>query len=137
MAKATETDIRIQRETTSWLRSRLDKTDCEAEVAEIVAELERRSKTTAPAHTPSPWKKARAGTDIPNTVHIEGPNGERVALCHERDADLIIAAPKLLKACIAAFDALPNECMAEGRDDDVECPHCILQEAIAEAKGRS
>jgi hypothetical protein len=109
---------------------------------------EKPSPTKPAAHTPGPWRLRTPGDGTPNAVRywVDAPGGYPIAdiKVHGQeetvaDARLIAAAPDLLEACHALFQALIDTDISETPDDDLDEPDReaidLYQAAVAKAEG--
>ena len=88
-------------------------------------------------HTPGPWEAQRDPNAIMADDWCIGAQGQidMVAVCSERDARLISAAPDLLEALKDLFGADMVYCMmGDGKDDQIEAI-AKARAAIAKATG--
>ena len=94
-------------------------------------------RSSTPAHTPGPWRFAKARTHI----HIGGPVGDPSCgyVCRlqsreidEANARLIAAAPDMLSALIEMQKLLVKTSLTQRDMDDL---YHIAQDAIAKATG--
>jgi hypothetical protein len=112
-------------------------------------------------HTPGPWEvdyggsvghvKSLANRESGKTPTVARydifPAGSALALRQKANANLIAAAPDLLNACRAAFDAIMKHCAQTGDVIWIDPPHQLafvhesvcerLRNVIAKAEGQA